>query len=152
MKEITPNTAFSKAPPKHPAVLCVRGAGGGTDLIKVEWFSWLNTRRQPMITYSMFRDAGIGQDLRDDDPLVLAFPPVEETQKYKAGIHAPAEADDETALPDGIRLIRPSELKVAIPAQSRIVLACSVSHAYNYPFKKVRIFNCDLEAAYDCEG
>jgi hypothetical protein len=121
-------------------------------LIKVEWFSWLNTRRQPMITYSMFRDAGIGLDLRDDDPLVLAFPPAEDAPKYKDGIYAAADMKDEQVLPDGISLCRPDELKVSVPANSKIVLVCSLSHAYNYPFKKVRIFNCDLEAAYSCEA
>lgn len=120
--------------------------------MKVEWFSWLNTVRQPMITYSMFRDAKMGLDLRDEDPLVLAFPPAKESSKYKDGIHVTDEPDGEQTLPNGIKVMKPDELKVFIPADSQIVLACSLSHAYNYPFKKVRIFNCDLDAAYDCEA
>ena len=152
MREITPNEAFSKAPPRHPAVLCIRAPGGGTDLIQVEWFNWLNTRRQPMIMYSMFRNAKYGTDLREDDPLVLTFPPAKMASKYKEGFRVGDEDIESGKFPAGVELIRLAGIGVAVPADSQIVLVCTLGNAYNYPFKKVRIFNCNLEEAYSCES
>ncbi|MBQ9009150.1 MAG: hypothetical protein IJ088_07480 [Clostridia bacterium] len=147
MNEITSRDAFAKAPPKRPAVLCVRGPEGRTDLIRTEWFTWLNMRRQPMIAYSLFRDASLGADLRSDDPLILAFPPVVDVKAYEKGFRS-AGAGEDKPCPAGISLVQEPELKMLIPATSEIVLVCTLTHAYNYPFKKVRIFNCDLETAY----
>ncbi|MEI3427681.1 MAG: hypothetical protein V8Q82_00260 [Christensenellales bacterium] len=35
-------------------------------------------------------------------------------------------------------------LPVILPAGTEIVLRCTLARAYNYPFKKVRIFNCNF--------
>ncbi|MBQ1492753.1 MAG: hypothetical protein IIZ39_12415 [Blautia sp.] len=35
-----------------------------------------------------------------------------------------------------------------IPKGTTVVLLCTLAGAYNYPFKKVRIFNCNLEQAF----
>ena len=34
-----------------------------------------------------------------------------------------------------------------VPGGSEVVLLCTLAGAYNYPFKKVRIFNCNLDKA-----
>ena len=35
-----------------------------------------------------------------------------------------------------------------VPAQTEVILRCTLFGAYNYPFKKTRIFNCNLEKAF----
>ena len=49
MNSITVSQAFSNAPPRSAAVLCVKGDGGSTDLLLTDWFTWLNMKRNPMI-------------------------------------------------------------------------------------------------------
>ena len=144
MVEITINEAFGNAPPRRPAVLCLQGPDGNTDLIKTEWFTWLNTKHQPMISFSMNRNASLGMNLKKGDPLVLAFPPVSEALLYRNGIRT-ATAGKEKQYPAGVEPVRTEGLDVKIPKGSEVALACVLAGAYNYPFKKVRIFNCNLE-------
>lgn len=78
--------------------------------------------------------------LRTGDGLTLAFPPVGQTALYQEGL---CIGEGEENLPQGV--IREADL--LLPEGSQVVLRCSLSNAYNYPFKNVRIYNCDLEEA-----
>ena len=146
MKEISVSEAFSEAPPRSPAVLCLKGPGGSTDIILTEWFTWLNIKRQPMISFSMARNASLGLNLSEGDPLVLAFPPVQDALQYRQGIRTAAEGERKD-LPRWVHPAPVPGLPVLVPAESTLVLSCTLAGAYNYPFKKVRIFNCNLERA-----
>ena len=139
MNTITVSEAFSNAPPRSAAVLCLKGAGGGSDLQMTEWFTWLNIKRNPMISFSLPRNAEIGKELQEGDSLILAFPPLKEAKEYRKVVHAdPSEEEkSETAAINGIH----------VPRGSEVLLCCTLAGAYNYPFKKVRIFNCNLEEA-----
>ena len=141
---LSPSEAFQIALPHRPAVLCLK-RGEVTELISVSWFTWLNMRRQPMISYSMERSASMGLELKSGDELYLAFPSPVEAVKYKNGIRAvPGEKDE---APNAACPVCTGNLPLMVPAGSDIVLKCTLSRAYNYPFKKVRIFNCDFEEA-----
>ena len=146
MKEISVSEAFGSAPPRSPAVLCLKGADGSSDMILTEWFTWLNIKRQPMISFSMPRNASLGLNLSEGDPLILAFPPTEDALQYKQGIRTAADGRVKE-LPRWIHPVRREGLEAEIPEESKIVLQCTLAGAYNYPFKKVRIFNCNLEKA-----
>ena len=148
MKEISVTEAFGSAPPRSPAVLCLKGTDGSSDLILTEWFTWLNIRRQPMISFSMSRNAGMGLNLSTGDPLILAFPPTEDALQYKQGVRTAADGRVKE-LPRWIHPVREEGLEAEIPEESGIVLQCTLAGAYNYPFKKVRIFNCNLEKAME---
>ena len=50
MNTISILDAFGNAPPRSPCVLCVPNPLGGTDMILTEWFSWLNIKRNPMLS------------------------------------------------------------------------------------------------------
>ena len=139
MTPITVSDAFAYAPPRSACVLCMKGPQGGTDMILTEWFTWLNIKRNPMISFSLPRGIDFGKDLREDDSFVLAFPPTGTALKYKQGIRVSAE----NTLP-----VVSSELPCPIPGDSAVALHCTLAGAYNYPFKKVRIFNCNLEGAF----
>ena len=143
MNPISVTDAFGNAPPRSPCVLCMKTAQGYT-LQLTEWFTWLNIRRNPMISFSLPRSAELSKTLREGDYFVLAFPRLEEAKRYREPILADAPAQDEdqeteTVLEDG--------LDVRTPAGSEVLLRCTLAGAYNYPFKKVRIFNCNLEEA-----
>lgn len=138
MKSITVSDAFACAPPRSACVLCMKGQQGSTDMILTEWFTWLNIRRNPMISFSLPRDAAFGKDLREGDSFVLAFPPPDTALKYRQGVHISAE----NMLP-----AVSAEVPVPIPGDSVVALHCTLAGAYNYPFKRVRIFNCNLEEA-----
>ena len=146
MKTISVSEAFCSAPPRRPAVLCLKGPRGSTDMILTEWFNWLNFKRQPMISYSMFRSASLGVDLKPGDALVLAFPPVEEAQRYRQGVRT-AASGQEKELPEGVHPAAVPGVPVSVPEGREVALCCTLAGAYNYPFKKVRIFNCNLEKA-----
>ena len=139
MNTITVSEAFGNAPPRSAAVLCVKGTGSGSDLQMTEWFTWLNIKRNPMISFSLSKGSEISKRLQEGDSLILAFPPLKEAKAYKDAVHAGPASDEsaETAAVDGI----------SIPRGSEVVLRCTLAGAYNYPFKKVRIFNCNLEEA-----
>ena len=144
MNTITVTEAFSNAPPRSAAVLCVRGDKGHTDLLLAEWFTWLNIKRNPMISFSLPRNDAIAQRLREGDSFVLAFPPLEVAKKYRNAVSADSEnaepcSGPETVLEDG--------MGVLTPKGSEVLLRCTLAGMYNYPFKKVRIFNCNLEEA-----
>ena len=74
---------------------------------------------------------------------LLAFPPAEEALRYRVAVRADADAE----LPVGTVQAPPADFPAPIPKGSEVVLDCTLSGAYNYPFKKVRIFNCNLEEA-----
>ena len=143
MKTITPQEAFGIAVPRRPAVLCIKGPEGSTDMIMTEWFNWLNMKRQPMITYAMNRGASLGVGLQTDDALFLAFPPVKTALKYQQGYRT----GPYKPLPEGVEPCAVPGIPVQVPAGSEAVLCCTLFSAYNYPFKKTRIFNCNLEKA-----
>lgn len=146
MKNITIAQAFGGAPPRSAAVLCLRAPDGGTDMILTEWFTWLNIKRQPMISYSMPRDAAIGAKLESGDALALAFPPLDAARRYKDGVHVPPKGQEQP-LPEGIEVESPPNAPVQVPAECSVVLLCTLFSTYRYPFKKVKIFNCNLEKA-----
>ena len=146
MKSLTPLQAFGEAPPRSAAVLCVPGPNGSTDMILTEWFTWLNYRRNPMLSYSMHRSASLGLSVEPGSKLYLAFPPAEEALAYKAGVRTAAKGQ-EKEYPEGVKPVRTDNVPVEIPEGSTVVLCCTLERAYNYPFKKVRIFNCDLDEA-----
>lgn len=140
MVKITVSEAFGFVPPRRPAVLCLLRDEGGTDLVSTQWFTWLNITKQPMLSYSMERSATVGVNVASGEEVWLAFPPEKEAALYSSGVSKPpAEA---TA----------GELPVVLPVHCEVVFRCRISHAYNYPFKKVRIFNCDLVQAYANES
>ena len=146
MNPISVSEAFSNAPPRSPAVLCLKGPDGATDMILTDWFTWLNIRRNPMISFSMQRNASLGANLKEGDSFVLAFPTTSVALKYKQGVRTAAEGQ-EKKLPDGVEPVAVDGLPMLIPKNSEVVLRCTLAGAYNYPFKKVRIFNCNLEEA-----
>ena len=137
MKTITVSEAFAYAPPRSACVLCLKRARGSTDMILTEWFTWLNIKRNPMISFSLPR--GVAKDLREGDDFVLAFPPTETALKYKNGINISSE----NTLP-----AVSGSVPFPVPGDTAVALYCTLAGAYNYPFKKVRIFNCNLEEAY----
>ena len=139
MKSITVAQAFSNAPPRSAAVLCVRGNSDRTTLLLTDWFTWLNIKRNPMISFSLPRSEELGKQLREGDPFVLAFPLTEEAKRYRKTVIAGADDEKETVQENG--------LDVRTPKGSEVLLRCTLAGAYNYPFKKVRIFNCNLEEA-----
>lgn len=139
-----PSEAFQIAVPRRPAVLCLK-RGKATEMIATNWFTWLNLKNQPMISYAMERSAEFGLDLKSNDKLYLAFPAREEAEKYKGGLKAlPGQGEAEGEDPQPICM---ENLPVMVPVGSEIVLKCTLVRAYNYPFKKVRIFNCNFEGA-----
>ena len=71
MISITPSQAFGSAPPRRPAVLCIKGPDGSTDMIMTQWFSWLNMKRNPMISYAMETTVSLG-DLTPDEREIIA--------------------------------------------------------------------------------
>ena len=81
MNSITVSEAFSNAPPRSAAVLCVKGERGRTDLMLTEWFTWLNMKRNPMISFSLPRSAEPGKRLQEGDSFVLAFPLLAEAKR-----------------------------------------------------------------------
>ena len=40
LNTITVSEAFSNAPPRSPAVLCLKGSDGATDMILADWFTY----------------------------------------------------------------------------------------------------------------
>ena len=81
MNTITVSEAFGNAPPRSAAVLCLKVAGGGSDLQMTEWFTWLNIKRNPMISFSLSRGSEISKRLQEGDSLILAFPPLKGVQR-----------------------------------------------------------------------
>ena len=140
MNTISVSEAFGGAPPRSAAVVCMTGEGGRTDLQLADWFTWLNIKRNPMISFSLPRIAGMTGRLREGTALVLAFPPLKEAKRYQEAV----SADGETAAP---KTIPEDSAQVRVPAGSRVLLRCTVAGSYNSPFKKIRIFNCNLEEA-----
>lgn len=142
MKKITVSEAFGNAPPRSAAVLCARD-NGLTSLELTDWFTWLNITRNPMISFSLPRTSRIGKGLRNGDSFVLAFPKPEEAERYREPVCA-GDGDAETVLMDGEA--------IRVPRGSQVLLRCTLAGAYHYPFKKVRIFNCNLEEATGTVG
>lgn len=142
MKTITEREAFCIALPTRPAVLCLAGQDGSTDMIMTDWFNWLNMKRQPMISYALKRDARVGVGLELERELFLAFPPVPTAKKYMDGVNS-----DQTPLPEGIEVCTVSGIPVLVPEGTEVILRCTTFNAYNYPLRKIRIFNCNLEKA-----
>lgn len=146
MKTISVSEAFSLAPPRRPAVLCIKGPNGSTDMIMTSWFNWLNMRRQPMISYAMERTRSLGLNAAEMEEVYLAFPPVNDALRYQNGVRTAAEGE-EKALPNGVSTCHWEGIPVEVPEDCDVILRCTVEGSYNYPFKKVRIFNCNLEEA-----
>ncbi len=164
MKTIAVSEAFGNAPPRSAAVVCVNGTGDCTDLMLADWFTWLNIKRNPMISFSLPRKAEIAARLREGDTVVLAIPPLAEAKRYEQALSAAADRGNDSAEAGSAEII-PAEdtakpvsdrkpetvavkgLPVRVPKGSRVLLRCTIAGAYNYPFKKVRIFNCNLEEA-----
>ena len=138
MRTITVPEAFSNAPPRSAAVVCLKGSTGETVLQLADWFTWLNIKRNPMISFSLPRASDIAKDLREDDILYLAFPPLDEAKGYREAVRARADDDSTETI---------EACGVSVPKGCEVLLKCSLAGAYNYPFKKVRIFNCNLEEA-----
>ena len=136
MKAITVSQAFSNAPPRSAAVLCVKGKTGGTTLVLTDWFTWLNITRNPMLSFSLPRSSELGKALREGDSFVLAFPKREEAAGYREPVSPEAKGAD-----------LPEWEGIQVPEGSQVLLRCTLAGAFNYLFKKVRIFNCNLEEA-----
>ena len=141
MNPISVTDAFGDAPPRSPCVLCMKTAQGFT-LQLTEWFTWLNIKRNPMLSFSMPR-GGEAALLREGDSFLLAFPPAEEALRYRAGARSAFGEE----LPVGTIMAETDGVSIPVPKGSEVVLHCTLAGAYNYPFKKVRIFNCNLEEA-----
>ena len=147
MRAIPVSEAFVIAPPRRPAVLCLPGPMGGTDLVMTQWFTWLNLKRQPMLSYALERPGSLGLDLERGNALFLAFPPVKDALHFRAGIRTVSANGTARELPADIALCRLEGLPVEVPRGSELILRCALASAYNYPFRKVRICNCDLAEA-----
>lgn len=139
MKKVSISYAFSAAPPRRPGVVCFP-TQGKTLWKATLWFTWLNMKHQPMLSFALERNSGV--NLRTEDVFLLAFPPVAETEKYKELVQPEEEQGNVLAMEETCALV---------PQNSEVILRCTVSHAYNYPFKNVRIFNCNLEEALCAE-
>ena len=142
MNPISVTDAFGKAPPRSPCVLCMKGENGSFVLQMTEWFTWLNIKRNPMLSFSMPR-GGEAATLHEGDRFALAFPPAEEVLRYRQPVYAVQGAE----LPVGTISAELDGFVIPIPKGSEVLLHCTLAGAYNYPFKKVRIFNCNLEEA-----
>ena len=46
-----------------------------------------------------------------------------------------------------LAVVKTESLPAAVPVGSAVALSCTLDGAYNYPFKNIRIFNCNLEDA-----
>ena len=141
MNPISVLDAFGSAPPRSPCVLCMKTPQGFT-LQLTEWFSWLNIKRNPMLSFSMPR-GGDAAGLREGDSFLLAFPPAGEARRFRVPVQAPADAEP----PVGTITAEAGGVYALIPKGSETLLHCTLSGAYNYPFKNVRIYNCNLEEA-----
>ena len=151
MQSLSPSQALGIAVPRRPAVLCIKGPDGSTDMILTTWFNWLTFKSHPMVAYSMDRSASLGLNLASGDELFLAFPPVKEALQYQAGFRT-AYTDQQKPLPQGIEPVSAEGVPVLIPARSEVLLRCTLQNAYNYPFRKVRIFNCVVNDCFaPCE-
>ena len=146
MISITPSQAFGSAPPRRPSVLCLKGPDGSTDMIMTQWFSWLNMKHNPMISYAMETTVSLGLNVKDNDEVYLAFPPVKDALLYKAGVRTACEGKDKP-LPKGIVPVTVPGVPVQVPQKTQVILRCTIAGSYKYPFKKVRIYNCNLEEA-----
>ena len=146
MKILSVNQAFGMAPPRRPAVLCIAGPDGSTDMVMTQWFNWLNLKHNPMISYAMETTLSLGQNVKPNDTVDLAFPPVKEALLYKSGIRTAYDGKTK-ALPEGIVPVALPDVPVLVPEGSEAVLKCTIEGSYKYPFKKVRIYNCNLEEA-----
>jgi len=144
MHPISISEAFGNAPPRSAAVLCVKDGQGGTSLMLADWFTWLNIKRNPMISFSLPRTSQVGAGLHEGDSLVLAFPRLEEAKRYREPVSVDAEGA--VRAPGGeVETVPEDGMDVRIPGGSEVLICCTLAGAYNYPFKKVRIFNCNLE-------
>ncbi|MBQ6564039.1 MAG: hypothetical protein IJL88_09005 [Clostridia bacterium] len=146
MKILSVNQAFGMAPPRRPAVLCIAGPDGSTDMVMTQWFNWLNLKHNPMISYAMETTLGLGQNVKNNDTVYLAFPPVKEALRYKAGIRTARDGETKE-LPEDIVPRALPDIPVLVPEGTEAVLKCTIEGFYKYPFKKVRIYNCNLEEA-----
>lgn len=147
MHTISVSEAFSNAPPRSAAVLCVKGRRGGATLLLTDWFTWLNIKRNPMISFSLPRTSEIGKALQEGDSFVLAFPLLEEAKRYREMVSVDAEGAAQGPGPE-LETVLENGMTVRTPKGSEVLLCCTLAGAYNYPFKKVRIFNCNLEEAW----
>lgn len=147
MRNLTVMDAFAQAFPRRPAVLCTLNADGSTDMVATEWFNWLNTKNQPMISYAMLRTSSLGLGIEREDALYLAFPPMKDVHAYKAGVRTAARGKEKT-LPQNVHPVSLPEIPVLVPDGCEAVIQCTLASAYNYPFGKVRIFNCNFEDAF----
>ena len=161
MKTISVSEAFGNAPPRSAAVVCMQGTGGATDMMLADWFTWLNIKRNPMISFSLPRKADMAARLQEGDSFVLAFPRLTEARRYEHAVSAEANCSEEDCAEVGLSKtdcsVQPSGnvpettavkgLSVRVPRGSQVLLRGTIAGAYNYPFKKVRIFNCNLEEA-----
>ena len=146
MRQLTPLQAFELAPPRRHAVLCLPGPNGSTDMILVHWFTWLNMKRNPMIAYGMETTAALGLNVDTGSTVFLAFPPAKEALLYKKGIRT-AEAGKEKTLPKGVVPVEIPGVALPAPQGTEAVLRCEIANSFKYPFRKVRIYNCNLEEA-----
>ena len=146
MEPISVSHAFEIAPPRRAAVLCLQGPHGSTDMIATQWFTWLNLRRQPMLSFSLECSASLGLNLSADDKLLLAFPPEADVPGFLNGVRT-AEKGREKTLPAGVETAEVVGCPMLLPARSEVALRCTLAGSYRFPFKKVRIFNCNLDEA-----
>lgn len=136
MKELSVKEAFSAVPPRSAGVLCVQAEDGGTDVIALKWFTWLNIRHNPMLSFALDSGAEPGKRLEHGDKLYLFFAEEKKTEDYAEPRRLPGPES-------------PGEWPVRFPDGMRVAFSCTLENKYKYPFKKVRIFNCDLDAAHD---
>ena len=99
-----------------------------------------------MISYAMETTVSLGLNVKDSDEIYLAFPPVKDALLYKAGVRTAYEGKDKP-LPKGIVPVTVPAVPVQVPEKTEVILRCTIAGSYKYPFKKVRIYNCNLEEA-----
>ena len=135
MKELTVTEIFSVAPPRTSTLLCLPAKDGGTDVLALPWFTWLNTKHNPMLCFSLPAKDETGNGLAAEQTLYLGFLEAEKARAYEAPMHLPA---GEAAAP----------LPVAFPEGTRACIRCTLFRKFKYPCQQVRLFNCNFEKAY----
>jgi len=125
LEEVSIQESFSRSQPGSSAVLCIKRNSSETEMVAVDWFSWLNMRHQPMLSCAVKKDALSGVKLSADDELILAVVPGAGPETDRNG----AQLDD---------------LSMRVPRNATLIFQCTVFGQYNYPFKKVRIINLNL--------
>ena len=115
-----------------------------TDLSAGEWVNGGHSGQDYMLALKrIMTEEGIVTPFYTATAWGGAVTPAEEVLRYRQ----PVRAEQGTEPPVGTVSAELDGLTIPVPKGSEVLLHCTLAGAYNYPFKKVRIFNCNLEEA-----